>query len=146
MFVTPVKAASTVGNVLTLASILSANIFGVSVFNILIGAFVISVTIIGKTAITIGMRLESEEPVKMAGQLAWAGVGIIGSFFISMVYMAILAGIHYPVDAFSVLALVGIAYGGPKGYEKFVELAGSIAAGRLPWAPKSGGNGGADGH
>lgn len=134
MFSTPAASVATSS---TIAALLTATFFGVSVANIAIGVLIVSAAVIGRGGVEIAKTIEAGDQLRLARSIGWMGAGCASSPFVSMIYFAALAGIHYPVDAFSIIILGSIGYAGPKGVTALVTRAQALIPGR-PLAPPNG--------
>lgn len=130
--------AATVATTSTIAGLVTASIFGVSVANIAIGVLIVCAAVAGRGFVDIAKTIESGDQLHMARSLGWMGAGCASSPFVSMIYFAMLAGIHYQVDAFSVIILGAIGYAGPKGVTELVARAQSLIPASNPAATSKG--------
>lgn len=134
---------SLTANGFLVAGIMTAQPFGVSLENIGIGMGFAIVGVVGKGFVDVGMAIENGTQIKLGRSLALVGVGIVGSMFISTLYMAFLTAIHYPVDPFSAIVLAILGYVGPKGALSLVSFVQGVIPSRINPAASPGGINGA---
>lgn len=108
--------AGTTVAVLSLAGILTAQPFGLSLSTIAIGTCFSIVGVIGRAAFEL--QKSSEGPVgggmrlsKIAG---WVGAGFIGAPFATIIYLVLLSLMKIQSDGVSILGLVFFGFSGPR--------------------------------
>lgn len=127
MFTTvPAKAA----NAVSVATLLAAQLFGVNVSDILIASGFVCIGVVGRGMLDLQKTIERGDKIQLARSVAWIGCGIVGSPFLAIVYLALLASIHWPVDAFALVALMCISFAGPAGVTGLMDFATGIVRAR----------------
>ena len=114
-----VNETATAG-VITLATILTAQPFGLPVETIAIGTGFAFVGVIGKAAFEAQRAIESGKSVNLGPILGWVGSGMIGAPFVTIVYLVLLKMLGVPADNMAILGLIFCGFLGPKAVTSLV--------------------------
>lgn len=115
---------ATVG-VLSLAGIMTAAPFGLSIETIAIGTLFAVVGVIGRAGFEMQKSAEGPGGLKLSKIAGWVGAGFIGAPFVTILYLALLKISSVQSDGLVILGLLFLGFSGPKVVQW---LMGSIAA------------------
>jgi len=122
--------------VLSVAGILAAAPFGVSVETIAIGMGFAIVGLMGRFAFDVQKALETGNGVRLAPTLGWVGAGLVGAPFLTVLWIVFLHWIGVQADVVTVIGLLILGFTGPKGITWLIGMATDLLSQRLPGRPK----------
>lgn len=104
---------ATVG-VLSAAGILTASPFGLSIETIALGTAFCIVGVTGRAAFELQRTAEGPGGLKLSKIAGWVGAGLIGSPFVTILYLVLLKLAGIQSDGLIVLGLLFFGFSGPK--------------------------------
>ena len=121
---------------LSVAGLLAATPFGISVETIAVGMGFAIVGLMGRFAFEVQKSLETGNGVKLAATLGWVGAGLVGAPFLTVLWLMFLKWIGIQADVVTVIGLLILGFSGPKGLTWLITAATDMLASRLPGRPK----------
>lgn len=99
---------------LSLAGILTAQPFGISVGTIAIGTGFSIVGVVGRAAFELQKASEGPNGMRLSKIAGWVGAGFIGAPFVTIIYLVILNLVKIQSDGIAVLGLLFFGFSGPR--------------------------------
>lgn len=99
---------------LSLAGILTAQPFGISVETIAIGTCFSIVGVIGRAAFEMQKAAETPGGMRVSKIAGWVGAGFIGAPFVTILYLVVLNLMKVQSDGVSILGLLFFGFSGPR--------------------------------
>jgi hypothetical protein len=116
---------------LSLAGILTAQPFGLSIETIAIGTGFAVIGTIGRAAFEVQRSSEGQEGMKLSKIFYWLGAGFIGAPFVTIMYLVVLNLAHIQSDGISILGLLFFGFSGPRAVTWLLNYVISILNKRL---------------
>lgn len=110
----------------TLATMLAAQPFGVSVETIAVGTAFCVMGVFGKAAFEAQRATEGTAGFKWSQILGWLGAGLIGAPFVTTLYLVLLKLVNVQSDSIVILGLLFAGFTGPKAVSWLMSSAGTI--------------------
>ncbi len=118
---------------LSLAGILAAEPFGLSITTIALGTGFACVGVIGRSAFELQKANEGPNGMKLSKIAGWVGAGFIGAPFVTILYLVVLNLAKIQSDGISILGLMFLGFSGPRMVLWMVNLVIGILNKHLGW-------------
>lgn len=99
---------------LSLAGILTAMPFGISVGTIAVGTAFSLVGVVGRAAFELQKSAQGDGGMDARKIAGWVGAGFIGAPFVTILYLVILKLMNVQSDGISVIGLMFFGFSGPR--------------------------------
>lgn len=119
--------------VLSLAGILTAQPFGLSVGTIAIGTGFAIIGTLGRAAFEVQKASEGQDGMKLSKIAGWLGAGFIGAPFVTILYLVVLNLIKIQSDGISILGLMFFGFSGPRMVSWLIDFAIGLLNKHLGW-------------
>lgn len=99
---------------LSVATILGAQPYGISIETVMIGTAFSIVGVIGRAAFEMQKASEAPGGMKFGSIAGWMGAGLIGAPFITILYLVVLKLSNVQSDNIAIIGLMFFGFSGPR--------------------------------
>ncbi len=108
---------------LSIATILSAQPYGISVETVIIGTAFSIIGVIGRAGFEMQKASENPGGMRPGAIAGWVGAGFIGSPFVTILYLVVLKLSNVQSDSISIIGLLFMGFSGLKAATWLLNLA-----------------------
>lgn len=116
---------------ISLATILAAQPFGISVETVAIGAAFSVMGVFGRAAYELQRYMEGSGTMRPSKIVGWVAAGLLGSPFVTILYLVILKACSVQPDGLALILLLFVNFSGPKAVSWLMTNGMGMISGRL---------------
>lgn len=98
--------------VFSVAAILGAQPYGISVETVMIGTAFSIVGVVGRSAFELQKLSENPGGMRIGAIAGWVGAGLIGAPFVTILYLVVLKLLNVQSDSISIIGLMFFGFSG----------------------------------
>ena len=98
----------------SLAAILGAQPYGISVETVMIGTAFSIIGVVGRAAFEMQKASENSSGMKFGSIAGWVGAGLIGAPFVTILYLVVLKLLSVQSDSIAIIGLMFFGFSGPR--------------------------------
>jgi len=99
---------------ISLATILGAQPYGISIETIMIGTAFSIIGVVGRAAFEMQKSSENPGGMTLTHVAGWVAAGLIGAPFVTILYLVILKMMNVQSDSVSIIGLMFFGFSGPR--------------------------------